>query len=153
MISVILPIRNEERFIAKTLDSILSQSFDEEIEILIADGMSTDGTREIIKDYQDNHGSIHLIDNPEKIVSVGFNRALSLAKGDIIIRVDGHTSIYQEFFKKIIKNLIDKNCDSTGGLINPEGDSVISKIITIATSSKFGVGNSKFHYSKKSCWR
>ncbi|MBT4281985.1 MAG: glycosyltransferase family 2 protein [Candidatus Marinimicrobia bacterium] len=152
MISVILPIRNEERFIAKTLDSILSQSFDEEIEILIADGMSTDGTREIIKDYQDNHGSIHLIDNPEKIVSVGFNRALSLAKGDIIIRVDGHTSIYQEFFKKIIKNLIDKNCDSTGGLINPEGDSVISKIITIATSSKFGVGNSKFHYSKKSCW-
>jgi succinoglycan biosynthesis protein ExoA len=152
MISIILPIRNEVLFINKTLLSILSQSYSGEIEILISDGMSTDGTREIVKDFQLENSFIQLIDNPEKIVSTGFNRALSVAKGNIIIRVDGHTTIDKDYLIKSVSNLINKKCDCTGGLIKSDGDSIIAKNITFATRSKFGIGNSKFHYSNEPCW-
>ena len=151
MISIILPIRNEKYFIANTLDSILSQSVDG-IEIIIADGLSTDGTREIIKAFQKENSSIILIDNPEKIVSTGFNRALSKSTGEIIIRVDGHSIIHYDYASKCKQQLNLKNCACVGGLIHPLGNSIFTKIITLATSSKFGVGNSKFHYSKISCW-
>ena len=90
MISVFLPIRNEKRFIRATLDSIIQQDVNEATEILVADGMSTDGTREILEEYYSKNPSIILVDNPEKIVPTGFNRALSIAKGNIIIRIDGH---------------------------------------------------------------
>jgi len=151
MISIILPIRNEKHFIASTLDSILSQSVDG-IEIIIADGLSTDGTQEIIKAFQKENSSIILIDNPEKIVSTGFNRALSKSTGEIIIRVDGHSIIHNDYVSKCKQQLNLKNCACVGGLIQPLGNSIISKIITLATSSKFGVGNSKFHYSINSNW-
>ena len=69
-----MPIINEEKFIKKAIDSILIQKIlKEDYEILIADGMSTDGTREIIKSYQTKNKNIFLLDNPKKIVSIGFN--------------------------------------------------------------------------------
>ena len=152
MISIILPIRNEVLFINKTLLSILSQSYSGEIEILISDAMSTDGTREIVKDFQKRNSSIILINNLEKIVSTGFNLALSKAKGDIIFRVDGHTTIHRDYLKISVKSLTEKKCDCVGGLIHPVGESIFTKVITLATSSKFGIGNSSFHYSKNACW-
>ena len=108
MITFILPIRNEEHFITKTLDSILSQS-DDNVEIIIADGLSTDGTREIIQSFQESNHNIQLIDNPEKIVSTGFNRALTMAKGDIIIRVDGHSEIAPNYINRCITQLQNIN--------------------------------------------
>ena len=93
MISFILPIRNEVQSIEKTIQSICSQTIDKDFEIIVADGNSSDGTREILKNLQNNNSNIILIDNPEKIVSTGFNRALNESKGNIIIRVDGHCEI------------------------------------------------------------
>ena len=153
MISFILPIRNEVKYIKQTLDSILYQNnINQVVEILIADGMSDDGTRELIKNLQINNPNIILIDNPEKIVSTGFNRALSKSTGEIIIRVDGHSIIHYDYASKCKQQLNLKNCACVGGLIHPLGNSIFTKIITLATSSKFGVGNSKSHYSKISCW-
>ena len=153
MISFILPIRNEVKYINQTLDSILNQNnINQVVEILIADGMSDDGTRELIKNLQINNPNIILIDNPEKIVSTGFNRALSKSTGEIIIRVDGHSIIHYDYVSKCKQQLKLKNCACVGGLIQPLSNSIFTKIIRLATSSKFGVGNSKFHYSKISCW-
>jgi len=151
MISIILPIRNEKMSIGKTLDSILTQSGNE-YEIIVSDGMSTDGTRNIVKLFQEKNENIQLIDNPEQIVSTGFNRALSMAKGEIIIRVDGHTTIHPDYLKISVKNFIEKKCDCTGGLIKPASNGVLSENITLATSSRFGVGNSHFHFSDIARW-
>ena len=74
MISFIVPIRNEVKFISKTIQSILNQKTKIDFEILIVDGLSIDGTREIIKDFQNNYSNIYLIDNPKRIVPVGFNK-------------------------------------------------------------------------------
>ena len=118
MISIIIPIFNEERFIGKAINSILFQNISKEkYEILIADGMSTDGTREIIKSYQKNNKNIFLLNNPEKIVSTGFNIALTQSKGDIIIRLDGHAEFAPNYIEKCIKLLDDKEIYCSGGII------------------------------------
>ena len=143
MISVILPIRNEEHFITKTLDSILSQS-DDNVEIIIADGLSTDGTREIIQSFQESNHNIQLIDNPEKIVSTGFNRALTMAKGDIIIRVDGHSEIAPNYINRCITQLQNINADCVGGATDHIALGVIGQSINLGQSSKFGAGGVPF---------
>ena len=143
MISFILPIRNEKLSIAKTLDSILSQS-DDNYEIIIADGMSTDGTREIIKSFQEKYDNIQLIDNLEQIVSTGFNRALSLAKGDIIIRVDGHSEIDKQFLQNCLLSLKETRADCVGGPARHISKGIVGQTIVLAQSSLFGVGGVSF---------
>jgi len=153
MLSIILPIRNESKFIADTLDSIIDQDYPGgDLEIIIADGMSDDGTREIIQKYQEKYPNITLIDNPERIVPSGFNRALNLTKGDIIIRVDGHTTIASDYVRNCTELLENKGALNVGGLMNAKGTGVYDEIVSIATSSRFGIGNAQFHFAKKGKW-
>ena len=145
MISIILPIRNEAKYIKQTLESILCQkNIEQEIEFLIVDGMSTDGTRDIIIKYQKDHPNIQLIDNPEKIVSTGFNRALNEAKGDIIIRVDGHCEIAPDYIQKCLECLEKINADCVGGATEHVASGLVGKSIKLAQSSFFGVGGVSF---------
>jgi len=145
MITIILPIRNEAKYIKQTLEPILYQKgIEQEIEILIVDGMSTDGTREILKNLQINNPNIILIDNPEKIVSTGFNRALSRAKGNIIIRIDGHCEIAPDYIQKCIEYLEKINADCVGGATDHVASGLVGKSIKLAQSSFFGVGGVSF---------
>ena len=145
LISIIIPIRNEVDTISKTLDSIINQTYPiTKIEILISDGMSNDGTRGILMKYQKKHSFIKIIDNPESIVPTGFNRALSMASGQIIIRIDGHAYIEKDFIEMCIKSYDDTNADCVGGLIKNSADGIIGDAINYAQSSKFGVGNAIF---------
>ena len=145
MITIILPIRNEAKYIKQTLEPILYQKgIEQEIEILIVDGMSTDGTRDIITKYQKDHPNIYLIDNPEKIVSTGFNRALNESKGDIIIRVDGHCEIALDYIQKCLECLEKINADCVGGSTEHVASGLVGKSIKLAQSSFFGVGGVLF---------
>ena len=149
MISLILPVRNEANFIRRCLDAILSQDYpQDQIEILISDGMSTDNTREIILEYQQIHPRIILVNNPQKIVPTGMNIALRQAKGDIIIRVDGHTQIARDYVSKCVDTLTRIQADNVGGCMTAEGVKEFGKVVAIATSTSFGIGNSRFHYSR-----
>ena len=144
-ISVIIPIINEEKFILEAINVILEQfNFKRDFEILISDGGSTDGTLEIINNFIDNNPNIHLINNPQKIVSTGFNLALNQAKGDIIIRVDGHCEIPPDYLEKCSNLLKSYDADIVGGVIETISTGLIGKAISIAQSSPFGVGGVKF---------
>tara|TARA_B110000438_G_scaffold138965_1_gene134265 strand:- start:548 stop:1609 length:1062 start_codon:yes stop_codon:yes gene_type:complete len=143
-VTFILPIRNEEEYIENTIKSIINQSSNEEKELIFADGMSNDNTRIIIKKYQEIYPYLQIIDNPENIVSTGFNRALSISKGDIIIRVDGHSKIDYDFVKNCLKILKDKNVDCVGGPTKHIGNGLIGDSIKIAQSSIFGSGGVSF---------
>jgi len=144
MISFILPILNEVQSIEKTIQSIISQTIDKDYEIIVADGMSTDGTREIIKELERENPKIYLIDNPAKIVSTGFNRALNESKGDIIIRVDGHCEIAPEYIQKCLECLEKINADCVGGATEHVALGLVGKSIKLAQSSFFGVGGVSF---------
>jgi glycosyltransferase involved in cell wall biosynthesis len=127
----------------------LSQDYTDNIEIIIVDGMSTDNTHEIIMDYQINHPQIRLINNPGRIVPIGMNIALREAKGDIILRVDGHCIIASDYLRRTQQLLLERGIDGVGGPIETIGENRVSQTIAIAMSSIFGVGNSAFRISPK----
>ncbi len=148
--TIIIPSRNEANFISKTLDSIISQDFPgDNLEIIISDGMSDDGTREIIQDYQDKYSNIKIIDNPERIVPSGFNRALNLAGGQIIIRIDGHAEIDRNYVANCVTAMKEKNADCVGGATKHSAKRMVGKIVNMAQSSKFGVGGVAFREGVK----
>jgi glycosyltransferase involved in cell wall biosynthesis len=153
-ITVIIPIRNESSYISRCLDSVLNQvgleNYQEEV--IVADGLSTDNTFEKINEYQQNHSNIILIDNPGKIVPTGFNNALLIAKGNIIIRIDGHTVIAPDYVANCVKLLQESEVDNVGGRMNAIGTTRFGQTVAIATSTPFGVGGSHFHYSEKEEW-
>ena len=144
IVSIILPIRNEEQFIGKTLQSIIDQKFKGELEIIISDGISNDGTRGIVKEFQNDHKNIILIDNHDQIVPNGFNRALNLAKGKIIVRVDGHSTIAPDFIEQCLRVLKETNADCVGGSTYHDSSTIIGDHIAIAQSSIFGSGGASF---------
>ena len=88
-VSIVMPIRNESKHIRATLETVLDQDYpSDRMEIIIADGLSEDGTREIVEDIAKHHSNLRLLDNLKGIVSPGLNIAIRNAKGDYILRVD-----------------------------------------------------------------
>lgn len=150
-ISILIPIRNEEKYIGACLNAVLAQDYPmEEMEILVIDGMSTDSTREIISSYQNTNSNILLLDNPGQIVPTGMNIGLRHAQGDMIIRVDGHCVIAPDYVKNSVNHLQEVKVDGVGGPMDTIGETPLSQTIAIAMSSSFGVGNSSFRTSAKS---
>lgn len=150
MISIILPIRNEFKFISKTLDSIINQNYPKDgFEIIIADGMSSDGTRKIIHNYQNIYPNIIIIDNPELAVPSGFNLALNESIGEVIIRIDGHSEVHKDYIKNCIKLINSVDADCVGGPTKHIAEGIFGRLINIAQSSRFGVGGVTFRKDAK----
>ncbi|MEW6579998.1 MAG: glycosyltransferase family 2 protein [Chloroflexota bacterium] len=154
-VSVIMPIRNEAAFIERSLGAVLAQDYPPDcLEVLIADGMSTDETRAIIERLADQHPqvSVRVIDNPGKIVPTGFNAALAKAHGDVIVRVDGHTVIAPDYVRECVVALQQSGADNVGGKMTAVGMTALGQAVALATSSPFGVGGARFHYSDREEW-
>ena len=113
-----------------------------DMEILILDGMSTDGTREIIKDIQKQHSGIKLIDNTERYQVYALNKGIQMATGDIIIRCDVHCVYPREFISEIVKYHHNKIGDNIGAVwdTHPGNDGKQAKSIAKVMSSRFGMG-------------
>ncbi len=145
MISIILPIRNEAQTIRRCLQSVFAQDvLPGEMEVIVTDGMSSDETRQIIQELQKEHANLVMLDNPGKIVSTGMNLAMQHAKGDIIIRVDGHCTIAPDYISRCVEHLSQDNVDGVGGPMETIGETPSARSIAIAMSSSSGVGNSAF---------
>ena len=148
LVSVVLPIRNEERYIERSLDAVLKQSYPQDrLEVLVVDGMSTDATRSIVARYQEEYPHVHLLDNPEKIVSFALNRALAAARGQVVIRVDGHCEIDRHYVRRCVDHLDRDGVVGVGGPIETIAETVVGRAIAVAMSSRFGVGGSRFRTS------
>lgn len=140
-----MPVRNEVDFIERSVGSVVCQDYPSEcIEILIADGMSEDGTREIIRALQQEHSNLKLVDNPGKIVASGLNTALLQARGEIIVRVDGHCEVAPDYVSRCVGHLVNDEVDAVGGPVTTIGESTTARAIAAAMSSSFGVGGSAF---------
>ncbi|MGH9692981.1 MAG: glycosyltransferase family 2 protein, partial [Bryobacteraceae bacterium] len=154
-VSVILAIRNEAGFIERTLTAILEQDFPRErMEVLIADGESTDSTRAVIASLAARSGApaVAILDNPGRFVSPGLNAALARARGDIVVRIDGHTIVERDYVRECVSALLRTGADNVGGRMDPVGQNSLGKAVALATSSPFGVGGARFHYSTEEEW-
>lgn len=147
MLSVICPIYNEEKYIAKCIDSILAQDYPKDnLEVIFVDGMSSDRTREIVAEYSAKYPFIRLIDNPDRIVPPAMNIGIKASEGDIIVRLDAHAVFPQNYFSELVKNLHKLDADNVGGVCRtlPINDTPVCRSIAYVLSSSFGMGNSHF---------
>lgn len=152
MLSVICPIYNEEKYIGACIESILSQDYpQDDLEVIFADGMSTDNTRKIVASYTAKYPWIKLIDNPDRIVPPALNKAIDVAKGDVIMRLDAHAEYPGNYFSELTKQLKLLNADNVGGvcITLPTNNSATAKAIACVLSSKFGMGDSSFRVGAK----
>jgi succinoglycan biosynthesis protein ExoA len=141
-VSVVIPVRNEEGFIARTLDSILAQDYPaDRTEIIVSDGMSDDRTRQIVMDYAKRASRLRLVDNPERTTPAGLNAAITAARGDVICRIDGHCEVAGDFISQNVK-LINEHPEAwiVGGPMIHSGTGPFGQAAAIAMSHPLGVG-------------
>ena len=155
-VTLMIVVRNEKDYIERSLNSLLSQTYPEDLtEILLIDGMSTDGTREWlqsrVKELKNKGVNVKLFDNPKKILATGWNIGIKNAKGDIVCRIDAHSEIYPDYVEKGVKTLLKMKNEKVicvGGVLEHIGGGTIGKAIANLFSSSFAVGNSPFRTDK-----
>jgi len=145
-ISIIVPCRNEVRHIRALLDSVFHQELGGmNVEVLISDGMSEDGTRLVLREFEEKFKNLRVLDNPDKIVSAGMNRAIGEAKGEIIIRMDAHSVYARNYVRSCVEVLTETNADNVGGPALTRAEGYIAQAIAHAYHTPFASGGAKFH--------
>jgi len=144
-VSVVMPVRNEGRFIARSVNAVLSQTYPpERYEVIVADGRSTDDTRATLEALAAAHPNLRVIDNSGGIVSTGLNAALRVVRGDVVVRVDGHCEIAPDYVERCVAHLREPGVQVVGGPLLTLGQTPTAQAIAVAMSSPFGVGNAAF---------
>jgi glycosyltransferase involved in cell wall biosynthesis len=154
-VSIIIPCRNEENFIAKCLDSITSQDYPKDnLEILVIIGASEDKTTEIVRKYSGKFPFIRLLENPKKFTPFGLNIGIKAAIGEIIVRMDAHAGYEKDYISKCVKYLKEYRADNVGGVIKtlPANNTLAAKAIAASLSSRFGAASSFRIGSKEPKW-
>jgi glycosyltransferase involved in cell wall biosynthesis len=150
-ITIVIPVRNEERFIAGTLQQILEQEYPmERLEVIIADGLSGDGTSEIVLKFSRNYPYFKLFDNPGRLPSSGRNVGFKNGRGDIFIVIDGHCYIPDKNLLRNVVRCFDKSgayCLGRPQPLDPPGINVFQEAVSLARASKVGHSGNSFIYS------
>lgn len=149
LVSLIVVVRNEEKFIVGALRSLVTQSYPKElVQIILVDGLSNDNTRSVAETFLKSAGVDYVIlTNEKKILASGWNLAIKAAKGEYVCRIDAHGAISQDYVERGIDNLLTGNCPGlvcTGGQLVNKGEGFWGGIAQDFFSSKFGIGNSPF---------
>lgn len=152
VVSVIMPVFNEERYIDSCIRSLMGQDFPQELmEWIFVDGCSKDGTKVIIEAYkQKSPNLIKILDNPNKTVPYAMNMGIKASCGKYIIRLDAHAEYAHNYISRCVYYLETTDADNVGGAAATKGKGYVGNAIALMLSSKFGVGNSQFRTSKKS---
>jgi glycosyltransferase involved in cell wall biosynthesis len=146
-VSIIIPMRNEARYIQRCLDTILDNDFpDDEFEVLVVDGQSTDNSCELVLKTAEQHSCIHLLHNTKRIVPAALNLGISQARGRYIIRMDAHSEYPKDYIRTCIQELERTGASNVGGrcITKPGADTTIARAIAKLTQMRVAVGNSSF---------
>jgi succinoglycan biosynthesis protein ExoA len=163
-VTVVLPVLNEAARIERALAAVLGQDYPKDrLEILVVDGMSADGTREIVEDLVRGQAGpssfvsglpcsvpgprspvLRLIENPDRVAPCALNIGIRAARGDIIVRVDGHCEIASDYVRRCVEHIMKDGVDGVGGSVETVGETGTAEAIAAAMSSRFGVGDSAF---------
>jgi glycosyltransferase involved in cell wall biosynthesis len=144
-ISVILPVLNEEPHLEESVSAILSQDYQGIFEVILALGPSQDRTNEIAKALALRDNRVKLVTNPTGKTAAGLNLAIAASQSSVIIRVDGHAKIPNNYLSLAIEILRETGAVNVGGVMAAEGFSKFEKAVARAMRSPLGVGSSRFH--------
>jgi cellulose synthase/poly-beta-1,6-N-acetylglucosamine synthase-like glycosyltransferase len=148
-VSVIVPCYNEERFIERCVMSIIEGDYPlDKLEILLVDGMSTDGTRDILKDLAARYPQVRMIDNERRIKPVALNLGIGQSKGEVLVRLDGHAFFPANYVKRLVWYLLTHDVANVGGVRRnlPRSDGFVARVLARLLTHPFGVGDAS-HYT------
>ncbi len=145
-VSVLLPVRNEARFIERCLGAVFAQNYPPgRVEVLVIDGRSTDDTCERARGVAARCGRpVTVLDNPKLTAPAALNVGLRHARGEVIIRVDGHCEVGPNYLASATRHLAETDASAVGGVLETVTESASADAIAVAMSSRFGVGGSPF---------
>ncbi len=146
LVSVIVPCRNEEKYIGRCLNSLILQDWPKDrIEVLVVNGASEDKTKEIIEGYSKKYQWIRPLENSKKYSPFGLNIGIKESKGEIIIRADAHAEYQKDYISTSIRDLRQYHADNVGGVIQPVSPqdlaSIEARAIAFCLSHPFGAAS------------
>ena len=144
-VSVILPVLNEENYLKQAVAAILAQDFKGEIEVVLAVGPSKDRTMQLAKELASADARIKVVENPTGRTAAGLNIAIRNSQNPIIVRVDGHANIPENYISIAVELLNKTGAVNVGGVMAAEGQTTFEKAVAAAMRSPLGVGAAKFH--------
>jgi succinoglycan biosynthesis protein ExoA len=152
-VSIIVPCFNEEKRIRFLLDAIIAQSYPRDLlDVTIADGYSTDRTRDVVAEFQREHSDLRLqvIDNDKRSIPAALNRAIQSSNGEIILRLDAHSFPSPDYVEKSVEALLSSKGENVGGIwkIQPGSKTWVAKSIAIAAAHPLGVGDALYRHAK-----
>lgn len=147
-VTVIMAVLNEAEFIDRVLEELLSQDYRGPYGVVVADGGSVDGTKEILGSWAEKDDRLCVIDNPQVRQAYGLNGAAKAASGEVLIRADGHTSFAPDYVRKSVEALIETGA-AVGGPMRPEGKSRFGRAVAAAMNSPLTMGPGRFHHASE----
>ncbi len=149
-VSVVIPCRNEEKYIGKCIQSIIDQSYGiDNIEVMVCDGCSDDSTQKIIKDYNIQYSQIKLVINEKRVAPTAMNLGIKASVGEIIVIFGAHAYMDSDYIKICVEKLKNTNIACVGGRIINISENSMAEAISFSMASPFGVGNALFRFSEK----
>jgi glycosyltransferase involved in cell wall biosynthesis len=150
-VSVVVPCYNEAQTIGLLLEAVRRQTYPlADLEVVIADGMSTDDTREVVRSFAQLHPelAIRLVDNPDRIIPAALNRAIEQARGEVIVRLDAHSIPRPDYIRRCLNALEETGAANTGGVweIRPSTERWIARSIAAAAAHPLGAGDARYRY-------
>ena len=149
-ISVILPVRNEEKYIRACVASIFAQDYPgEQMEVIFVDGCSEDRTVELLRAQQEEHPQIVVLDNPKRTVPYAMNIGIAHSRGEVIVRLDAHAEYPPDYIRLSVETLLTYDCDNAGGCCETRGRGFMGSAIAAMLATPLGVGNSTFRLASE----
>jgi GT2 family glycosyltransferase len=144
-VSVVMPVRNEERHLEESVRSVLGQDYPGELEVVLAVGPSRDRTLQVARSLAADDPRVTVIPNPTGQIPCGVNAAIKASRHSIVARVDGHALLPQGYLSAAVRALHKSGADNVGGIMAAEGVTPFQRAVAWAMTSRFGVGAAKFH--------
>jgi len=149
-VTIIVPMRNEEEFIAACLESLRRQRYPaDRLEILVLDGNSTDHSVEIVKAISTNDPRVRLLPNPQRLQAAGMNLGIREARGEFIVRADAHAEYGPEYVAKCIEHLAAGRAENVGGPQHPAGAGYFGRAVAVALQTPLGAGNAPYRLARE----
>lgn len=149
-VSVVIPMLNEAANIRRCVESILQQTYpSERLEVIVVDGISDDGSREILCELSGQYGNVHFFDNPLRITSRALNIGVNHARGDVIIILGAHSKIVPNFIELNIEKMLTRGEVCTGGTQINVGETYLQRVIGAGMASRFGIPTAPYRYETR----
>lgn len=147
-VTIILPVLNEIGTIDGTLESLIGQDYAGPLDVIVADGGSTDGTRSRLAEWERSHANVLVIDNERRVQSHGLNAAAEASTAPLVVRADGHTHYSQDYVRRSVETVVETGA-AAGGRMNPVGTNPFGRAVAAAMNSRLTMGPARFHHADR----